>query len=218
LGNTQTKLQVIDFIWLFEQVLPVAFLVAFRILDVVRHQSTLMQLKKFDDLFKQQVYSLTIEEGLNLAVEVCKRLYFDYERFVSEENWGDKDLLMDAIQVCEQAKSHLVDRSIVEEMLTKVDVVTPDADEFGNYLGSYALNAATSVYETLQFIIDKDLLHVYNIGTYFTDTVDFKIDENMEEKTNEEQIDEHPMMVEARNFLLEKTIGRRTTMAPMKRN
>jgi uncharacterized protein YjaG (DUF416 family) len=151
-----------------------------------------MQFKEFDALYKRHVYSLTYEEGLNLAVEVCKRLYFDYERFVSEKNWGDKDLLMDAIQQCEQAKSQLVDKSKIEEILTKVDAVTPDTEDFGNYLGSYALNAAASVYETLQFIIDKDLLHVYNIGTYLTDTVDFKIDEKQEEKTSEEQIDERP--------------------------
>lgn len=172
-----------------------------------------MQFKDFDTLYKQQVYSLSHEEGLNLAVEVCKRLYFDYEQFVSEENWGDKDLLMDAIQLCERAKSQLVDKSIIEDMLSKVDAVTPDTEDFGNYVSSYALNAAASVYETLQFIIDKDLLHVYNIGTYLTDTIDFKIDKNQEEKTTEEQIDEHPMMVEARNLLLEKTSGRRTTSA-----
>jgi uncharacterized protein YjaG (DUF416 family) len=172
-----------------------------------------MQYKEFDALYKQQVYSLTYEQGLNLAVEVCKRLYFDYERFVSKENWGDKDLLMDAIQQCEQAKSQLVEKSIIEEMLSKVDAVTPDTEDFGNFLGSYALNAAASVYETLQYTIDKDLLHVYSIGTYLTDTVDFKIDDNQEEKISEEQIDEHPMMIEARNFLLEKTHGHRTTSA-----
>jgi uncharacterized protein YjaG (DUF416 family) len=172
-----------------------------------------MQFKEFDALYKQQVYSLTYEDGLSLAVEVCKRLYFDYERFVSEESWGDKDLLIDAIQLCEQAKSQLVDKNIVVDMLTKVDAVTPDTEDFGNYLGSYALNAAASVYETLQFIIDRDLVHVYNIGTYLTDTIDFKIDENREEKTREEQIDEHQSMVEVRNYLLQRTNGRRTTSA-----
>ncbi|HEV7333648.1 MAG TPA: DUF416 family protein [Flavisolibacter sp.] len=172
-----------------------------------------MQFKEFDALYKQQVYSLTYEEGLSLAVEVCKRLYFDYERFVSEVSWGDKDLLMDAIQLCEQEKSHSVDKNIVEDMLTKVDAVTPDTEDFGSYLGSYALNAAASVYETLQFIIDRDLVHVYNIGTYLTDTIDFKIDENQEEETSEEQNDEHQSMVEVRNYLLQKTNGRRTTSA-----
>jgi uncharacterized protein YjaG (DUF416 family) len=172
-----------------------------------------MRFKDFDALFKKQIYTLTYEEGLILSIEVCKRLYFNYQEFASVENWGDKDLLMDAIQLCEQANRQLISKDIIEEMLTRVDAAAPNTEDFGSYLGSYALNAAASVYETLQFIIDKDLLHVYNIGTYLTYTVDLKIEENQDGKTSDEQIDEHPMMVEARSFLLEKTNGRRTTSA-----
>ena len=179
----------------------------------MRHQTTIMRFDEFDALYKQQVYFLTYREGLDLAVEVCKRLYFDYEQFVSKENWGDKDLLMDAITLCDRSKRQLVDESEIEELLTKVDAVTPDTDDFGDYLGSYALNSALSVYETLQFIVDKDFLHVYHIGTYLIDTTDFKLHENSKGKIVEEQANEHPTMVEARKLLLDKTSGWRTTSA-----
>lgn len=172
-------------------------------INTVRHQASLMLYKDFISLFKQQVYSLSYDEGLNLAIAVCKRLYFDYEEFVSIENWGDKDLLMDAILLCEQTKIHVANNTQIEEMLSKVNAITPDTDDFGNYNGSYALNAAASVYETLQFILDRDILHIYNIGTYLTDTVDFKIDEK--EGLPDEQTDRHPMMIETRNFLIEQT-------------
>jgi uncharacterized protein YjaG (DUF416 family) len=174
-----------------------------------------MLYKEFDSLFKKQALSLPYMEGLGLALSVCKRLYFDYEEFVSAEHWGDKDLLLDAIKLCEHAKFKEVDRIRVEEMLVKVEAITPDTEDFGNYLGSYALNAAASVYETLQFIMDKNPLHIYNIGTCLTDTIDFKINEK--ENLTDEGIDEHKMMLEARNFLLQQTKGRSTTSVSQKR-
>jgi hypothetical protein len=94
-------------------------------------------------------------------------------------------------------------------MLIQVVAVTPDTEDFGDLSGSYALNAAASVYDTLQFILDKDPVHIIAIGTYLTDTVDFKIQER--EHLTEEQIDEHPMMVEARDFMLKSIAQRRST-------
>jgi hypothetical protein len=52
-------------------------------------------------------------------------------------------------------------------------------------------------------------VHIIAIGTYLTDTVDFKIQER--EHLTEEQIDEHPMMVEARDFMLKSIAQRRST-------
>ena len=180
-------------------------------LPVVCHQLNLMLYEDFDILFKQQVQSLEYEKGLDLAISICKKLYFDYEYFVSIEQWGDKDLLMDAILLCEIAKTSSVDSLRFKEMLPQVDAVTPDTEDFGDWHGSYALNAAASVSEMLRYILDRDILHVYYIGTYLTDTIDFKMQEK--EYLPDELIDEHAMMIEARKFLLEQTNGRRTTSA-----
>jgi uncharacterized protein YjaG (DUF416 family) len=162
-----------------------------------------MLYKDFVTAFKRQVYTVSYNQGLQLAIAVCKRLYSDYANFVLTENWGDKDLLIDAIQLCEQAQNESIDTDRINDLMAKIDTVIPDMDDFGNYNGSYALNTAASVYETLQFILDKDPIHIYHIGTHLTDTVDFKIDEK--EDLSSEQIDEHPMMIEARNFLLRQT-------------
>jgi uncharacterized protein YjaG (DUF416 family) len=162
-----------------------------------------MLYKDFVSLFKKQVNKLSFEEGLDLAIVVCKRLYFDYENFVSLEHWGDKDLLIDTIGLCELAKTNKIEIARLKEMVSKLDAITPDTEDFDDYKGSYALNSAASVYETLQFIMDKDLQHVYNIGTYLTDTVDFKIHEK--QSLPDEEIDGHPLMTETRNFLLKQT-------------
>ena len=172
------------------------------------HQTKLMTYQDFQTIFKQQVDTLPYESLLDLALAVCKRLYFDYENFVMVEHWGDKDVLMDAIRLCDQAKTELNADSI-KKMLIQVVAVTPDTEDFGDLSGSYALNAAASVYDTLQFILDKEPVHIIAIGTYLTDTVDFKIQER--EHLTEEQIDEHPMMVEARDFMLKSIAQRRST-------
>lgn len=49
-------------------------------------------------------------------------------------------------------------------------------------------------------LIDSDKNHILNVGTYLTDTIDFKIQET--QILTEEEIDNHPLMVEARRFLL----------------
>lgn len=76
-------------------------------------------------------------------------------------------------------------------------------DDFGNELGSYALNASAAVYESLEFIIDQDKTHIYNIATYYTDTIDFKIQEDRE--LSDLEIENHPLMIEAWNFIIEQT-------------
>lgn len=87
----------------------------------------------------------------------------------------------------------------MKEILPKVDNITPNTEDFGN--ASYALNACSAVYETLEFLINKDQKHILNIGSYLTDTIDFKIQED--DELSEVQIDNHPMMIEARKFLIE---------------
>ncbi len=114
--------------------------------------------------------------------------------------WGDVDLLVDAIKLCEQGKTEPANKSKIEEMLLKVEKNTPHMDDFEDEISSYALNASTVVYETLQFLVDKNRNHIFNIGTYLTDTVDCKIQE--ERHLSEDEIDQHPMMIEAREFVL----------------
>ena len=79
----------------------------------------------------------------------------------------------------------------------------PDMDDFGSELASYALNASASVYETLEFLVDNNAAHIVNITTYYTDTIDFIV--RQEAELTIEEIDKHPLMIKARNFLLEET-------------
>jgi uncharacterized protein YjaG (DUF416 family) len=157
----------------------------------------------FTTQLKSNTSKFSYKPQLKFAVLICKKLYFDYQKFTEIYNWGNADLLMDAILISERAIENTIDINVVNLLLPKIDLIVPDMDDFGSELGSYALNSSLSVYETLQFIEDKDSIHIYNIATYYTDTIDFKIHEVKE--LTQKEIEKHPLMIEAWNFVLEET-------------
>lgn len=160
-----------------------------------------MNYKEFVFLFKKQLETLSYPKQIDLALTVCNKLYPNYQTFVEIHHWGDPDLLMQAIHLCEESKADSVDRTKTEGMLTKVDTIIPDMDDFGDEISSYALNASAAVYETLQFVLDNDKAHIYNVGVCLTDTVDSQIQE--ERDLNETEIEQHPNMIEAWNHIIE---------------
>jgi uncharacterized protein YjaG (DUF416 family) len=162
-----------------------------------------MNYREYTAILKHQTSSLVYQPQLKFAILICEKLYFDYQKFSELEKWGDPTLLMDAINVCQQVLENSVDIGRVKALIPKIDLITPDMDDFGSELGSYALNASAAVYETLEFITDRDQTHIYNIATYYTDTIDFKIQEV--KQLTELEIENHPLMIEAWNFIIDQT-------------
>jgi uncharacterized protein YjaG (DUF416 family) len=168
---------------------------------VIRHHSTLMRFDEFIIAFKDNVYALAFERQIDLAVFVCKRLFPDYVAFTNEHHWGNFDLLLDGIGLVEHARNGTVNQPEVERLLQEVEMNIPDSDDFGDASGSFGQNASAAVGELLQFLLDRDAEHIYNIGTYLTDTVDLKVHELGCQ--TEEEIDSHPLMLEARQTLID---------------
>ena len=162
-----------------------------------------MKYSEFTKLIQQRISSLSREKQLALAIKICKNLFLDYQTFSQTYQWGNPDYLLDGINLCEKALNSESDIHQAKELIPLVYSVTPDIDEFGSELGSYALNASASVHESLEFLIDNNKTHIINIATYYTDTIDFKIQENGE--STEEQIDNDPLMISARAFLLSES-------------
>jgi uncharacterized protein YjaG (DUF416 family) len=162
-----------------------------------------MTYKDYTSLLLKYTSEGKFEYQLKFAISVCKKLYFDYQKFTEVYEWGDANLLMDAIKICQQAIENPIDKNQLEALITEVDLIIPDMDDFGGTeLGSYALNASAAVAETIGFIVDHDKIHIYNIGTCYTDTIDFKIQESKD--LTELEIENHPLMIEAWNFIIEE--------------
>ncbi|KIO75086.1 hypothetical protein TH53_22870 [Pedobacter lusitanus] len=96
--------------------------------------------------------------------------------FSENRSWGDVGVLKDSISFCR--------------------------NEFGDFDSSYALNASAVVYELLEYLLDKDISHIYNISTYVTDTIDFKLGEADPSLTNEE-LENHPDIIMNGNINLD---------------
>lgn len=163
-----------------------------------------MTYQDFTKAIQLQISVLPQKRQLEIALKICKELFFEYQNFYEFYKWGNPDLLLDGINLIEKGLADDVDFRRIKELIPKIDSVIPDMDDFGSDLmGSYALNASASVSEALEFLIDNDKNHIVNICTYYTDTIDFKIQEETE--LTQEQIDEHTLMIKARQFLLTET-------------
>ena len=163
-----------------------------------------MTYSDFTQTLQKQIPRMNRQRQLKLALRICKELFFEYQKFYDVYQCGNPDLLLDAINICETASISNIEIPKIQELLQKVGSVTPHMDDFGgDELASYALNAAASVYETLEFLTDNDSVHIFHIASYYTDTIDFKIQEVR--SFTQEEIDSHPLMIEARRFLLEQT-------------
>jgi uncharacterized protein len=163
-----------------------------------------MQYDEFISQFKKQVFLLDYDRQLTLAIDVCKKLYFDYVEFSEKYDWGDINVLLDAIVLIEQSRTIDVEQSLFDKTLSQLDTITPDMDDFGgDVLGSYALNACVAVYNSIQFIGNKQPEHIYDIGICLTDTIDFRIQE--QQNLIQQEIDNNPLMIEARKYLIDQS-------------
>jgi uncharacterized protein YjaG (DUF416 family) len=158
-----------------------------------------MTYQEFNRQFKLQTESLLFQKQIDLAISICKKLFFDYQKFSEENNWGNPDLVLDAIKLIEEQKNLHVDKDFLKEKINEIVIITPDTEDFGG--ASYALNACCAICETLEFLVDHRADHIYAIGTCLTDTIDFKIQEHTDLTSKE--IDENPEMIAARKFLIE---------------
>ncbi len=162
-----------------------------------------MKYEDFTKVLKDQIAVMPQSNQVNFALKICKELFFDYQQFYEIYEWGNPDILLDAINLCEKVIRSSSEIGQVKDFLLKVESATPDMDDFGSEIASCALNASTAVYETLQFLIDNNKIHINNIATYYADTAYFKIQETKVLTT--EEIDNHPLTIKIRTFLLAET-------------
>jgi hypothetical protein len=153
--------------------------------------------------FKLHVQNLSYANRLRLIITISKNLFFDYKHFFETYEWGNPDLLLDAIAISEQALVAQADIPKAKKLAAELYAIIPDTGDFGEYLGSYALNASLVMYETLQFIMDSNIAHIVDAGGLYLDTISFKI----HEENNAPNIDatDHPLMAQARDFLIQFT-------------
>jgi uncharacterized protein YjaG (DUF416 family) len=158
---------------------------------------------EFTPLLTLYLNGLNNEQAVDFALNICRRLLPEYIDFSHRNNWGDPQLIEDAISFCTQNRTfHNVEFEKVKNLHKGVELVIPDMDDFGDFDSSYALNASCAVMELLEFFLDGDKTHILNISTYIFDSLDFKIRET-EPNLSKDQLDHHFEINKEINYQLE---------------
>ena len=159
--------------------------------------------KQLTTIIDNQIEKLPFGKAIDFAVDICKRLLPDYVIFHQNNEWGNPELITEAITFCENNRiSFKIDENELTSHIDKLESVTPDTEDFGDWDGSYALNAACATLELLEYLRDRNTAHIKNISSLITDTIDFKINEETEE-ISDEQLKEHPKIIKELAYQIE---------------
>lgn len=139
----------------------------------------------FEQEIKTKLLSLSEKGKVLFSVLTCEKLYPHYVAFEAKYKWGNSKLFADAISLTYEflINSKAVSVDEIKDTLSKIDLATPDMDDFGSALSSFALNAATSTYSTLQYLLDGKIDHITDVVSYTLDTIDMFIQEKEDMST-----------------------------------
>ncbi|KLT63762.1 DUF416 family protein [Pedobacter sp. BMA] len=162
-----------------------------------------MDLNEFSSQLAIQLASLSPIQRIAFGLDICKRLYPDYLEFFQEYQWGNPEILKRSIDYTGYAMNDEVDEQLVNGLMDELDLVIPDTEEFGDFLTSYAINAACAVWELLEYLLDQDQTHLMHISNMIIDTIDFKLQEKDNTLTADE-LSRHPMIIAEWTLQLEQ--------------
>lgn len=153
----------------------------------------------------KNVDGLSSRQKLKFAIEVCEKLFPDYQTFQDEYKWGNANLIADGLAACKRNANGLdPDEKSVRLLIAEIEKITPNTEDFGEVSGSLALNSAAAICETLSFILDNKTERISDIGGLSYDSAYFKACEDYP-KLSESEIENHRDLQNEINWQLEKT-------------
>lgn len=127
---------------------------------------------------REALKNLSTEKLILFAMLCCERLYPNYFLFSEETGWGDNTVLIEGIdKIVEFLQSNELNENQIKQIQNKIDSITPSTEDFSTILVSFALDACTSVYETLDFLLDPNIDKIVDVAIFARDTVDMFIQE-----------------------------------------
>ncbi len=137
-----------------------------------------MNWSQYNEQLTQNVRKISSKEKLQFAIEICDKLLPDYQSFVKKYKWGTIKALENGLAFCKDFSNGNGSRSdLIEKLLIGIEKNQPDTDDYGQVLGSLALNSACVIIETLNFIRDRKNDRIVGIGNLCYDSEFFKISE-----------------------------------------
>lgn len=155
----------------------------------------------FEKQLNQRAAQLSYEERITQGTEICKRLFPYYKSFANESGFGNPDVLLDSIRFVEAGEQ---DVDQIYEFLDNLEEVCPDAEEYEDAeYAEYALNACGAVNALLLQVAEPDEAeHFVEVALSYYETIEAVIQDEAEEEMTDEELEAHPLLVEASRFLL----------------
>jgi hypothetical protein len=122
---------------------------------------------------------LSFQKQLVFSALICEKLLPNYIYFSQVTSWGNPLSLQKAISVIYQNvfRDDLFTSDEMQDLISEIELITPDTEDFESILVSFALDSCTSLLGTLNFIIDRKIDNIADVATYPRDTIDMYIQE-----------------------------------------
>ncbi|HYH14273.1 MAG TPA: DUF416 family protein [Flavisolibacter sp.] len=154
---------------------------------------------EFENQLHERAQNLAYEDRIKLGLDICKRLFPYYKEFYNEASFGNPDVLLDSIRFVESGSQ---DNEQIYDFLDTLEEISPDTEDYEE--AEYALNACGAVNALLLQVAEPgETEHFIEIAMAYYDTIDAKVQDEADEDLTDEEIDRHPMLLEAQRFLLQ---------------
>ena len=132
----------------------------------------------FDEWLSDLPYRLRELDSTRVRLFIascCEREQGNYAAFSLETHWGDPALLREAGNAL--WRLHQPDSApYVRALARQLHEVTPDTENFRSLLTSAALDAAISLQEALEYLLDDNVAHCISICSLIRDTIEMYIE------------------------------------------
>jgi len=113
----------------------------------------------------QRLLSLPKEACTVFAATCCERLLPNYRAFSLIENWGDPQVLENALEfVWTTVLSAKLDKEYSATLIRACEEVAPDSEDFDSLFTGNAIDAAGAIYYALHSLQDQNPEHAINAG------------------------------------------------------
>ncbi len=126
-----------------------------------------------------KITKLDFKQQVLFAVLICEKLLPNYRQFNEKEEWGNIEILEEAIVMLYQFLQDIdLNDAELDGIYEKIIEVTPDVGLFEGDLASYALDTCSAVSDSVEFLLSEDLSYLLNIASIARDTVDTFVQES----------------------------------------
>ena len=110
---------------------------------------------------------------LTFAYLTCTRLFPNYVFFSLKFNFGEPNILQEAISYLHSnIMNYNPSKQNIHFLLNKMDKNVPYPENFNSIIASSALDACTSIEYSLHFLLNEDFSLIESISTFATDSID----------------------------------------------